>query len=309
MRHGLRKFGNRLAAGIPTPILRMFMKVFLTRPDLADRAGFHVCPAVFWSPVPDPREINLPRLLERRFLPGVDLRESEALHTLERLVEFAPEIQRIPRQRTNDCQIWLENDGYNDFDAASLYALIRWLKPKRYIEVGCGLSTRVSTLALAKNTGDGSKTESLFIEPFPGPNFVGLPLPGKHREQKVQDVPLDVFSRLEAGDILFIDTSHVLKTQSDVEHELLRLLPSLKAGVWVHIHDIFTPFDYPQEWITGHPRGGNNEQYALECLLSGGSRWQIEFPVYYLWREHRQKLDALCPGGFLRPGAFWIRKA
>jgi hypothetical protein len=286
----------------------MFMKVFLTRPDLADRAGFHVCPAVFWSPVPDPREIDLPGLLQRRALPAVDLREKHALATLAALTAFAPEIQQIPRHRSPDCPIWLENDGYNDFDAASLYAMIRWLKPKRYVEVGCGLSTRASTLALARNAAEGSKTESLFIEPFPGPNFVGLPLPGPHLEQKIQHVPLEIFTKLEAGDVLFIDTSHVLKTQSDVEHELLRVLPSLQAGVWVHIHDIFTPFDYPEEWITGHPRGGNNEQYALECLLSGGDRWKIELPVYYLFREFQSALQALCPGGFQRPGAFWITR-
>ncbi len=73
--------------------------------------------------------------------------------------------------------------------------------------------------------------------------------------------------------MLFIDTSHVIKVQNDVEFELIHLLPSLKSGVIVHVHDIFTPYDYPAEWLigSGPNRGGNNEQYALECLLSGGT--------------------------------------
>ena len=87
-------------------------------------------------------------------------------------------------------------------------------------------------------------------------------------------MPVERFKQLQAGDVLFIDTSHVIKAQNDVEYELLRVLPSsLNAGVVVHIHDIFTPYDYPAEWLVGslsRTDGGNNEQYALRMPVDGG---------------------------------------
>ena len=136
-----------------------------------------------------------------------------------------------------------------------------------------------------------------------------MKLPGQFIPKKIQQVPLEHFQQLESGDVLFIDTSHVIKVQNDVEYELLHILPSLKLGVIIHIHDIFTPYDYPAEWLigSGPNYGGNNEQYALECLLSGGSHWEILLPVHLLWREHRQALQTLLYTEH-RPAAFWIRK-
>jgi hypothetical protein len=136
-----------------------------------------------------------------------------------------------------------------------------------------------------------------------------MKLPGEFLRQKVEQVPLERFQRLDAGDVLFIDTSHVIKVQNDVEFEFLHILPLLKPGVVVHIHDIFTPYDYPAEWLVGNGpnRGGNNEQYALECLLSGGADWEVVLPVFLLWKDHREALRPLVESNG-RPGAFWIRK-
>jgi hypothetical protein len=121
-------------------------------------------------------------------------------------------------------------------------------------------------------------------------------------------MPVEFFSQLGDGDALFIDTSHVLRTQNDVEYELLRVLPSLAPGVWIHIHDIFTPYDYPEEWVFSVPRAGNNEQYALECLLSGGDRFQVELPLHLLWREHQDVLRPLYLPATDRPAAIWLRR-
>jgi len=117
-----------------------------------------------------------------------------------------------------------------------------------------------------------------------------------------------LFSSLESGDVLFIDTSHVLKLQSDVVYELLRLLPVLKPGVWIHFHDIFTPYDYPEDWLTKSIPLSCNEQYGLECLLSGGKRYTVELPLYMLWKEQPDVLQKLFPAGKTRPHGFWIRK-
>lgn len=308
MRAALRRLGDRCVGLIPPSLLRTFLKAFTAHPEFAERAGFSVMPSVFWSPVPNVAEIDRARFDQRRALPAIDLRLDSALALLDSLLRFAPETARFPRQRDAGCPLWLENGTYADFDATTLYAMLRHLRPRRYIEVGCGFSTRASTLALARNADEGAACTSHFIEPYPSDLFLELKLPGTYHRQKIQDVPLDLFRQLEAGDVLFIDTSHVLKVQGDVEHELLRVLPSLAPGVWVHVHDIFTPYEYPVEWFTALPRGGNNEQYALECLLSGGGAWQVELPVHLLWREYRDRLAPLCPSAVDRPAAFWMTK-
>jgi hypothetical protein len=309
LRHLLRRAGNALLSALPTALRRAVLKGFAEQPELAEECGFQVVPTVFYSPVPVPAEISRDRLGERRLLPGIDLRIAPALALCAELTQrFDAELAQIPRQRTTDGLLWLENDVYSGFDAATLYAMLRHLRPRRYIEIGCGYSTRASTLALTRNAAEGAKCDAHFVEPFPSEQFLELTLPGPFHRQRVQEMPPELFTALQAGDVLFIDTSHVLKTQSDVEHELLRIVPLLAPGVWVHLHDIFTPFDYPEEWVLSTPRAGNNEQYALECLLSGGDRFQVELPVYALWREHRKTLDPLCPGVKGRPAAFWIRR-
>lgn len=308
MRALLRRVANSCAACVPPYLVRVVLKTFSDRPELAARGGFDVVPRVFYSPIPLPEEIDASKLDQVRYLPGIDLRESAALKLLDELIAFAPEIARIPRHRSADCLLWLENGTYADFDAATLYAMLRHLKPKRYVEVGCGFSSRASSLALSRNEADGKACQCDYVEPFPSAQFLELKLPGTFHRKKVQEMPLEVFQKLEAGDVLFIDTSHVLKTQSDVEFELLRVLPLLKPGVWVHVHDIFTPYDYPAEWVLGAPRAGNNEQYGLECLLSGGCDWQVELPVHFLWRQQRARLNQLVRGTTNRPAAFWMRK-
>lgn len=304
----LRRITDTLAALVPPAAVRYWLKSFANHPELAERAGYNVVPRVFWSPIPNIHEINRTLLAEQRTLPGINLQVSNALVLLDQLTRFASEIAQIPIHRSSECICWLDNGTYAGFDAATLYAMLRHLQPSRYIEVGCGYSTRASTLALLRNVADGQNCESHFIEPYPSDQFLELKLPGTYHRQRIEQVPLELFGQLEAGDVLFIDTSHVLKTQNDVEHELLRILPSLKPGVWVHVHDIFTPYDYPEEWVLGSPRAGNNEQYALECLLSGGGAWQPRLPLHLLWRDHRATLDRLRPGAPDRPAAFWMQR-
>ena len=131
---------------------------------------------------------------------------------------------------------------------------------------------------------------------------------GEFLQKKVQEVPSEIFNALEAGDVLFIDTSHVLKIQSDVEHELLHILPLLKPGVWIHVHDVFSPYDYPEDCVRMPVRMSWNEQYALECLLTGGGRYQVELPLHLPWREHRAALQPRFPRGQTRPHIFWMSK-
>ena len=308
MRHKLRKTFDALIRAIPAPLVRGLLKTFQNHPELAERVGFQVYPKVFYSPFPDPDAIDAARLGEKRPLPGIQLDIDDALTLLSELCRFASELKLFPRKPGSAAIEW--SHTYPSFDTATLYAMLRHLKPKRYIEAGCGYSSRVSSAALLRNRDEGAPCHALFIEPYPPAHLEKEKLPGEFLKQKVEQVPLERFQQLADGDVLFIDTSHVIKAQNDVEYELLRILPSLRPGVFVHVHDIFTPYDYPAEWLVGKGtnRGGNNEQYALECLLSGGDDWEVTLPVHLLWREHREKLGALLAGATDRPAAFWIRK-
>jgi hypothetical protein len=307
MRHFFRRLFNAWVAALPVGVMRGFLKVFVTRPDVAERAGFQVYPKVFYSPLPDPDEVDVAALREKRHLPGVPIDVPKALALAGELARFGAELNQFPRQPDGGI-VW--SHTYPSFDTATLYAMLRHLKPRRYIEVGCGYSSRASSAALLRNRDEGVPCEALYIEPFPSAQLRELKLPGEFLQKKVENVPLETFTRLGAGDVLFIDTSHVLKVQNDVEYEFIHVLPSLARGVFVHIHDIMTPYDYPEEWLVGFGpnRGGPNEQYALECLISGGTDWEVVLPVHLLWREHRAALEKLLPGAADRPAAFWIKK-
>jgi hypothetical protein len=307
MRLLLYRLLNYSVGLIPPKLLRYFLRALQIRPDVTDRAGFQVFPQVFYNPFPNPAEVDAVKLAARRSLPAIDLNPGPHLALLKTLAQYSRETDAFQKNRSGDVPKW--DDTFPPCDSAALYAMLRHLKPGRYIEVGCGYSSRASIAALAANAADGRPCSPLFIEPYPPPYLKELKLPGEFMQKKIEQVPLERFQALEAGDVLFIDTSHVIKVQNDVEYELIHLLPSLKSGVIVHVHDIFTPYDYPAEWLigSGPNRGGNNEQYALECLLSGGTDWEILLPVYLLWREHRPALAALTASD-LRPASFWLRK-
>ena len=139
--------------------------------------------------------------------------------------------RRAPYEPDGKAPFWFANDWFSDFDAASLYALLRHLKPKRYVELGCGFSSLMSSRALARNLADGFACDVVYADPHPRLDIAKLLACGRLLEHRVQDVPFELFTGLEAGDVLFIDTSHVVKFQSDVVHTLVTILPSLKPGV------------------------------------------------------------------------------
>lgn len=310
MRFALFKLFNSLVGMVPAPLMRRTLRAMMYHPEIADRVGYTVYPQVFYSPFPDPKEVDVAKTKIPRDLPGVYFNFVETKNLMSNLARYSAETNEFIKNRPSEVLArW--NLTYPRTDSATLYAMLRHLKPKRYIEVGCGWSTRCSTAALKRNQAEGHVCKSTFIEPFPPPYLDQQNLPGDFIKEKIERVPLELFQQLEAGDVLFIDTSHVLKIQNDVEWELIHILPTLKAGVIVHIHDIFCPYDYPIEWTVGPgvQRGGINEQYALECLMSGGGDWDVILPVHQLWRDHRALLAQLFDApDDRRTNAFWIRK-
>jgi predicted O-methyltransferase YrrM len=168
--------------------------------------------------------------------------------------------------------------GYTPIDALTLYMMVRQLAPKRYIEVGSGLSTYYCSLAAAKNAGEGHPLQMTCIEPHPYEKLYSLPgvqvIP-----KEVQDVELSVFQQLEAGDVLFIDSTHVLNVDGDVPYLYLEVLPSLKPGVTIHIHDVPFPYNipYPSKlWVFGQTWPVFwNEAMVLQAFLCFNKQFEI----------------------------------
>ena len=169
--------------------------------------------------------------------------------------------------------------GYPAFDARTLYYTLREHKPRRYLEVGSGLSTYYASLAAAKNAEDGSPMSITCIEPYPYDalrTLDGFELV----ESVVQDVPVTKFEELQAGDVLFIDSSHALKIDSDVAYLFLEVLPRIKPGVFVHIHDVPFPFNTPfpaSSWIFGErPPVYWNEAMIVQTFLAFNDSFEVQ---------------------------------
>jgi predicted O-methyltransferase YrrM len=159
----------------------------------------------------------------------------------------------------------LDQDWFPRLDAAMAYAFVRERRPAAIVEIGSGHSTRFMARAIRDG---GLPTRLLAVDPAPRAAIAGLNV--EWLRAPLQDVEPDRFRALGAGDVLFIDSSHVLMPGSDVDVILNRILPSLTAGVIVHFHDVFLPDAYPDEWAWR----GYNEQNAVAALLGGG-RWRL----------------------------------
>ena len=165
---------------------------------------------------------------------------------------------------------WLQ-DWFGGLDAAAAYCMVRHYRPARIVEVGSGHSTRF----MKRAAEDGGFTiDMLAIDPAPRADIRDLGI--RIRQTVVQSAPADSFDGLVAGDLLAIDSSHIMMPGSDVDHLLNNVIPALPAGVLVHIHDIFLPGGYPQNWGLR----GYNEQNGVAPLLSGG-RLRILFGSRY----------------------------
>ncbi len=173
--------------------------------------------------------------------------------------------------------------------------------------IGGGYSTLLARRALAKNS-DGA--EHICIEPFEQPWLSNIGLTQLIRS-RVECVPLGLFRSLGSNDILFIDSSHVLRTGGDVWYEYLRILPTLNPGVLVHAHDIFLPFPYPRDWLLTERRYWT-EQYLLQALLQDNSRFKVLLALHLLSKERPDELARACPIYAQQPGrdpgSFWMTR-
>ena len=251
-------------------------------------------------------------LRDERKLPGIELNETEQLSWLEKF-DYAEELARIPLHPSPDGQFYYKNPNFSEGDAECLYSLIRLKKPKRIIEIGSGFSTMMARKAIEQNMREDTTYASrhICIEPYEM-KWLDAVKGIEVIRQKIEETDLSLFRQLEADDILFIDSSHVIRPQSDVLTEYLEILPILKTGVLIHIHDIFTPYDYLDHWLIDEIKLWN-EQYLLEAFLSCNPQFEIILALNLLSHKHPAKLAEKFP--MLRghvekaePRSFWIRK-
>lgn len=206
-------------------------------------------------------------------------------------------------------QFFTKNSQFSWLDARSLFVLLNAWQPERVLEVGSGFSSLLTADVNHRFMQD--RMDFKCIEPYPR-EFLRKNVPGLSRlvENKVEDIPLSEFMLLDEGDILFIDSSHVAKTGSDVNFLVFEVLPRLKSGVLVHIHDIFLPFEYPKDWVLSENRSWN-EQYVIRALLMYSYQFEVVFGCSYAqWRfsdlvKHALNLSS---GASFGGGSLWIRK-
>jgi hypothetical protein len=276
------------------------------------RAGVHLLPNHFYSPVPDTRELTDDLWARPSECVGIDMRAEAQLALVDEIAAFKDEYDRFPAHSTGvPHQYHHVNGKFGAIDGAMLYGILRHLKPARMLEVGSGYSTMLAAQAILLNEQEtGVRTELSVIDPYPHA-AVAAGFPGLARTipRRVQDVPLDEFTRLEDGDVLFIDTSHVVKTGGDVQYEFLEVLPRLQKGVIVHIHDIYLPAEYPKEWVLDGLTFWS-EQYVLQAFLAFNSAFEVVLGGQYLHLYHPDRLHKAFAlyGGEPWLGSFWIRR-
>ena len=251
--------------------------------------------------------VSRPDFSRERALPGIDWNVDGQLALLSEL-RFASEIAHLPTEPAGPLDFYLGNNQFGSGDAEYWYQLIRAVKPKRIIEIGSGNSTLMAIRAIRRNTGDdpGYACVHTCIEPYEMP---WLETSGvRVVREKVENMNGSFFSALQDGDILFIDSSHIIRPHGDVLYEYLELLPTLNPGVIVHVHDIFSPKNYPEEWVVDDVRFWN-EQYLLEAFLSQNNRWRVVGALNLLHAHFYERLKAVAPSlqPDSRPGSFYIR--
>lgn len=252
-----------------------------------------------------PYPLNSPRSL-----PGIDFNIRGQLDLLS-VLDYVDEFERFVEEQkadTTDTGFRVENDSFRSGDAEFLFQIIRHFKPRKLIEIGSGTSTKVARAALAMNAKAGdSRARHICIEPFEQPWLERLSDIELVRS-RVEESTIDWAAELGSGDLLFIDSSHIIRPQGDVLHEYLQIIPQLASGVIVHVHDIFSPRDYLENWVRRDVRFWN-EQYLLEATLGNSARYEIVAALNLLKHEHYEALRRVCP--YLdpgrEPGSFYFR--
>lgn len=278
--------------------------------------GFHLTRNYYYSPIPDTRDLTkrVEKIWrEKEEIPGLKINSTTQLNFLEQICQtFKAEYDRLPKRPTGRIdQFYLKNGSFEEVDAEVYYAIIRHFKPAKIVEIGAGMSTLLAALALAKNEQEsGQKSSLTAFEPYPR-EFLTNNSRIRLEKKRVETVPLEEFTRLGPNDILFIDSSHVVRIGNDVIREILEILPRLPSGVLIHFHDIFLPDEYPKKWVLSEKRFFA-EQYLLRAFLSFNDQFEIIWAGNFTRLKYPEKLKryfaSFNPAEKKEIGSFWLRR-
>lgn len=265
-------------------------------------AGISVVPNHFYWPVPNLHGVPQRKWTSLSGLVGIDLDLDKQLERAAEDVKlFEPELNFLTGELDDDCSFHLNNGFFESVDAEVAYCTVRRQKPRFIIEIGSGNTTRLLAAAARQNAKEGASTELICIDPFPDrlvySGFDGL---ASLIKERVQEISPDFFQLLGAGDLLFVDSSHVSSLNSDVTYEILEILPRLAKGVIVHFHDIFLPAEYPRKFVVDNLCFWN-EQYLLQAFLSFNQKFEVMWASSALQFARRKELESLFPSW---PGSY-----
>lgn len=278
----------------------------------ANKLSMMFPPGHYYSPINSVQEIKkqehkIWKLELPDSIPGIDLNTNYQRQLIQDLSEYYSEMPFMA-QPQKGLRYYFENDYYSYSDSIALYSMLRLFKPKRLIEVGSGFSS-----AVMMDTNEhffGGAVQLEFIEPNPKRLYSLFNESDKENikvtEDLVQNIPISNFQKLEGGDMLFIDSSHVTKTGSDLNYILFEILPSLNIGAIIHFHDIFFPFEYPKEWVYS---GRNwNENYILRAYLMNSDAFKIIHFSDYLHQKHPDSFKSMPLSYKNTGGSLWLMK-
>lgn len=265
------------------------------------RLGVHVLPRHYHVPVPDMDWLESHRHVwaKRSEMPGISTDVDEQVRVMRRMClpyqqEYAG--NRVHRQNLREHS----GPGYGYIESQCLHAMIRAIKPGRIVEIGSGDSTQCMLAATEMNQEEGTPAARITcVEPYPKPKLRATP--GIELISRLaQEVPLDLFTSLGEGDFMFIDSSHVVQAGSDVNFLYLEVLPRLRPGVVIHIHDIYLPFDYQRNMLKTVFFW--NENSLLRALLTNNEHLRILFCMSHIFYDRPAALKEVFPEFVQPPG-------
>jgi len=278
-----------------------------------EKFGYHITPVHYYSPIPDTRALREFDFEKKSSLLGIDMNLEEQINLIDNIFpKFRHEYITFPvkKNQKKEGEFYLDNNTFDFADAYVLYCMIRYFHPSQIIEIGSGNSTLISAKACLKNEQDGNPTKLIAIEPYPNETvsrgFSGLTT---LIQERVENIGFSMFEKLGENDILFIDSSHVIRLGGDVIYEYLEILPRLRKGVIVHFHDICLPLHYPEEWVIKNHFFWN-EQYLLQAFLMYNYAWDVLWSGNFMHLMYPEKLEQAFPHYDRQThwsGSFWIR--
>lgn len=236
---------------------------------------------------------------EKPQFPVLPFNDSRASALFEQLAIDAAAFSAAVRRQQ---EFTLDNDYFSTPDAEVLYSVVQLFRPARVVEVGSGNSTLLFRLAVEDARID---TKITSIDPFPRRSVEAVA--DNIIRSRAELTSVGTFAQLQAGDILFIDSSHEVRTGNDVLFIFFQIFPALRPGVVIHLHDIFLPHDYPQDWVA-ESRWGWTEQYLLQAFLTSNNEYDVLWPGHLLQRAHADFESHFSNVGSKTAKSFWMIK-